>query len=264
MSSMFRRAAFGGLLLMATAHPAIADEEIAVRRLGDTEYELTFKASEPLEVAAAQARLRPAAQKLCGEGRVTFGRYNFARQEAADPVASKASGGLLLRQQIRCETAASEKAAVASAAVKRPSTLEEEQRQVEALTYQYLKAKDSGDLAKAYGFFADSMKATAPQESWSGAEKKFSALSGPVTSRRIRKVTRYDNPPSAPRPGVYIAADLVSQFENLDVHCGYLIWHGQPDGSFQVIREEANYVDKATQQRMTPEQLTAFKARARC
>ena len=264
MRSVLPRAAVGALLLMATAFPAIAGEEVAVKRLGNAEYELTLEASEPLEVAAGQAQMRPAAQKLCGEKQVTFGRYGFVRREAIDPASSKAPGKLMLRQEIRCGSAAPEKTAAAPPATKRPSTPAEDQKQIETLTYQYLKAKDAGDLAKAYGFLADSMKATAPQESWSGAEKKFSALSGPVRSRRIRKITRYDNPPSAPQPGVYIAADLVSQFENMDVHCGYVVWHGEPDGSFQLIREEANYVNKATQQRMTPEQLTAFKASARC
>lgn len=254
----------GALLFTAVAYPAIAGEEVAVKRLGNAAYELTLKASEPLEVSAGQAQLRPAAQKLCGDQPVTFGRYSFERHEPAEPVASKAPGELMLRQEIRCGSAGPEKAAAAPPAMTRPSTPEEGQKQVEALTYRYLKAKDSGDLAKAYGFFADSMKATAPQESWSIAEKKFSAQSGPVTSRRIRKITRYDNPPSAPRPGVYIAADLVSQFQNMDIHCGYVIWHSQPDGSFQVIREESNYVNKATQQRMTPEQVSAFKASARC
>jgi Protein of unknown function (DUF4019) len=264
MRSMFPRAAAGALLLFTVAHSAVAGEKVTVKRLGDAAYELTLKASEPLEVSAGQAQLRPAAQQLCGDKPVTFGRYSFERQEAAAPKASEAPGELMLRQEIRCGSAASGKATAASQSMKPPSTPEEDQKQVEALTYQYLKAKDSGDLAKAYGFFADSMKATAPQESWSSAEKKFSAQSGPVTSRRIRKITRYDNPPSAPRPGVYIAADLVSQFQNMDIHCGYVVWHSQPDGSFRVIREESNYVNKATQQRMTPEQVTAFKASARC
>lgn len=264
MRSVLLCAAAGALLLMAAAYPAIAGEEVAVKRLGNAEYELTIKAGQPLEIAEGQAQLRPTAQKLCGEKQVAFGRYSFARHEPVDPASSKAPGELVLRQEIRCGSATPEKAAAISPAMKRPSTPEEDQKQVETLTYQYLKAKDSGDFAKAYSFFADSMKATAPQESWSSAEKKFNALSGPVTSRRIRKITRYDNPPSAPRPGVYIAADLVSQFENMDIHCGYVIWYGQPDGSFQVIREEANYINRATQQRMTPEQVTAFKASARC
>lgn len=264
MRSVLSHTTFGTLLFVATAYPVIAGEEVAVRQLGDAAYELTLKASESLEIAAGQAQLKPTAQKLCGKNQVAFGRYSFARQEPVDPASAKTPGGLLLRQEIRCGSTEPEKSATVLPAKERPSTPEEDQKQVEALTYQYLKAKDSGDFAKAYGFFADSMKATAPQESWSNDAKKFSALSGPVTSRRIRKITRYDNPPSAPRPGVYIAADLVSQFQNMDVHCGYVVWHGQPDGSFRVIREEANYISKATQQRMTPEQLTAFKAGARC
>ncbi|WP_422087922.1 DUF4019 domain-containing protein [Variovorax sp.] len=263
MRSVLSHAAAGAFLFMATAYPAIAGEDVAVRQLGNAAYELTLKASEPLEIAAGQAQLTPAAQKLCGENKVTFGRYSFARQEPIEPASSRAPGELVLRQEIQCGSVAQEKSA-ASPARERPSTPEEDQKQVELLTYQYLKAKDAGDFAKAYGFFADSMKATASQESWSGAGRKFSAIAGPATSRRIRKITRYDNPPSAPRPGVYIAADLVSQFQNIDIHCGYVVWRGQPDGSFQVIREEANYIDRATQQRMTPEQLAAFKASARC
>lgn len=264
MRSVLSRATAGALLFMAAACPAIAGEEVAVRQLGNAAYELTLKASEPLEIAAGQARLGPTAQKLCGENQVTFGRYSFARQEPVDPTSSKAPGQLALRQEIRCGQVAPEKAAAAPSTMKQPSTPEEDQKQVEALTYQYLKAKDSGDFARAYGFFADSMKATVSQESWSAAQKEFNTLSGPVTSRRIRKITRYDNPPSAPRPGVYIAADLVSQFQNMDTHCGFVVWYGQADGSFQAIREEANYINRATQQRMTPEQVTAFKASARC
>ncbi|WP_432730253.1 DUF4019 domain-containing protein [Variovorax sp. W6] len=261
MRSVLSCAAASALLFVATAYPAIAGEEVAVRQLGNAAYELTLRMGEPLEIAAGQAQLKPTAQKLCGENLVAFGQYSFARREPVDQASSKASGELLLRQEIRCGSTAPEKTASAK---ERPSTPEEDQKQVEALTYQYLKARDSGDFAKAYGFFADSMKATVSQENWSSDAKKFNAVAGPVTSRSIRKITRYDNPPSAPRPGIYIAADLVSQFQNMDVHCGYVVWYGQSDGSFQVIREEANYISKATQQRMTPEQLTAFKAGARC
>lgn len=63
---------------------------------------------------------------------------------------------------------------------------------------------------------------------------------------------------------MFVAVDYSSQFEKLALHCGYLVWQEQPDGSFLQIREEANVIDNATMAKLKPEQLDALRAQFRC
>jgi hypothetical protein len=133
--------------------------------------------------------------------------------------------------------------------------------EIERLTYRYFSAKDNGSYREAFEMMRPDV---APLESWVEATMKFNVQAGKVLQRRIRKVTWYKDPPNAQLPGVYAAADYVSHFEHIDTHCGYVVWHREDDGTFRVMREEQNFIDKKTQAGLDERKLAELKARFRC
>ena len=64
--------------------------------------------------------------------------------------------------------------------------------------------------------------------------------------------------------GVYVAVDFFSIFQNVDFHCGFLIWHQQQDGSFLLMREEQNYILRQIQDTLEPDELAEIKAQFGC
>jgi hypothetical protein len=130
-------------------------------------------------------------------------------------------------------------------------------------TTVYFAARDEGRLEAAYDKFSPSQKATVPFASWRNAIESFNSRSGGVTARSMRKVTWYKDPPQG-RPGVYAAVDFSSDAPNLALHCGFVVWQEQSDGSFGVVREEDNVIDRATEAKLKPGDLDRIRAQFRC
>ena len=70
--------------------------------------------------------------------------------------------------------------------------------------------------------------------------------------------------PSAPEPGIYAAADFSGQFESDPIYCGYIAWHRDADGSYRIVREEENFIDKDSVAAMKPEEVKALAAKFGC
>lgn len=134
---------------------------------------------------------------------------------------------------------------------------------VQSRTRTYFGARDSGRLEDAYAFFAPSQKATVPFVGWRSSIESFNNRAGTAKHRTMRKVTWYKDPPQG-RPGTYAAVDFSSEFSNLALHCGYVVWLEQPDGSFGLVREEDNVIDRETESKLKPGQLEQIRAQFRC
>ena len=139
----------------------------------------------------------------------------------------------------------------------------EQQSSVMAATRAYFAARDSNRVDDAYAFLSPRQKQYVQQSTFQGLLEDFNAKSGPVQSRRLRSVTWYKDTPQA-GPGLYVAVDYSSDFTNLALHCGYIVWHEQPDGQFLQVREEVNVVDKATMAKLKPGDLERVRAHFRC
>lgn len=126
----------------------------------------------------------------------------------------------------------------------------------------FLAALDGGRTREAYGFLTKEHQSQLPYDAFSRTADRFRADAGDVVERRITTVTWSKDPSAAPYPGVYAAIDLVSRFQRVDRHCGYLILH-QPatGGAFHVMRQEDNYIDNATAQKSPKAELDATWAR---
>ncbi len=138
------------------------------------------------------------------------------------------------------------------------ATAAQEER-VSSLTYAYFSAKDGAKYRDAYAMFSPTQQLTVPYEPWISKTAEFNAKAGRVKSRKIKKITWYKDPPRA-APGIYAAVDFAGEFENIAFHCGFVAWHMQDDGSFRVVREEENYIDKVTQQKLKEGELEKIRA----
>ena len=122
-----------------------------------------------------------------------------------------------------------------------------------AASYAYLRAKDAGDYAAAYTRIDATMRDYLTPDLYRQQAATFNAGAGKVVARRITRLTWERDPVEAKQPGLYVAADFVSRFANLDLHCGYIMWRQAEDGGFRIVREEQSFVDKDTIRQMPPE-----------
>lgn len=125
----------------------------------------------------------------------------------------------------------------------RPSAADN--RAVLAATRSWFAARDQARYGDAYAMLSEGMKAAAPFEDWREAARRFGEKAGTVRDRRITRLSWYVDPPSAPAPGLYVAADFSADFADLEFVCGYVVWHREADGAWRVVREEQNILDRA-------------------
>ena len=239
--------------------PAPASE-IAVERRGDDAYLLVLKSYRSRSIDAGQMELAPRAREVCGGKDVGYGKYAFEMQE---PVGSSTGQQslLVLRQEVTCGSAATPPPTVAVGNRDRNWRPTPAQVQlVERQTYSYFTAKDARKYQDAYVMFSSAQKQTVPFEGWRARVDSFNSNAGEVRSRTIKRITWYKDPPSVD-PGVYAAVDFSSQFANINVHCGYVVWHEQADGSLALVREEENFIDRETEAKMKPGDLEQARAK---
>lgn len=176
------------------------------------------------------------------DGNVTI-QMNALCQAAEAPCDKLIDDFTALNEQMRL--AMTGKAAPAATAANSQATSAQEQA-VERRSLAYYAAKDGHRFEDAYRMQSPSLTKLAPFERWRKDNESAQAGLGPVVRRDIQKVTWYKDPPNG-QPGVYAASDFSSKFANADIHCGYLVWLQQSDGSFLLVREEENFIDKETE-----------------
>lgn len=238
--------------------------EIEVQHLGDELFRLTLKSFRSKTVDAGQEELLAKAREICGEKGAGYGKYEFETSEAVSPTTAE-KRPFVLKQDIVCGATASHSTPIVSFANRdtqwRPSA--EQVKLVEHQTYAYFAAKDGRKYPDAYGQLSSNQKKTTSFERWSSIAEDFNSKAGEVRRRGIKKITWYKNPAQA-EPGIYAAVDFSSQFANADIHCGYVVWLEQPDGSFLLVREEQNFIDKTTEQKLKPDELEKVRAQFGC
>ncbi len=141
---------------------------------------------------------------------------------------------------------------------------EQDQLKIKLLSYQYFQAKDNGDFNTAFEVYAESAKAIIDFNDWKANLVKFYTVAGTGISRTPTRITWYNNPANAAVSGIFAAVDYSSTFANINIHCGYLMWHKKDNGNFELIREEQNYLDTATQKKLSESEITDIKAKFGC
>ena len=261
MKTMFLFSAF---LISTTLWASQPETEVRVRQLDADNYEATMTTSKTTDVAAAQNALIPGAEQLCGERKPQFGHYSFETTEPLKKTVGSPSQTLILKQKIKCVTVSDVASQDKSPVATKWEQTKEQAEDIQRLTYEYFTNRDTGNYQQAYALFAESLKAGISEHNWLDSVKQFNAKAGKPLKRQVSKLTWYNKPPISATPGIFAAADYISQFENVDIHCGFVIWKQQQDGSFQIVREEENFIDKATQSTMTDIDIASIKAKYGC
>ncbi len=252
-----------GLTSPGIGSTSTSDSAIAVKDIGNNQYELTLHTTTTVNILTAQIQLAPTAKGTCGDKELHFGHYAFEISKPLSGTANKAAT-LTLTQTIRCgsETPPAIPQTANAPDGWKPSVTD--QSQIETQTYQYYGAKDAGKYADAYAMFDNGMKEATHFDTWSAHAQSQNAKAGHILNRRIIKITWYKDPPSAPEPGIYAAADFAGQLENDPIYCGYLAWHRGPDGTFRIAREEENFIDKGSIANMGQRELRALTTKFGC
>ena len=250
-------------MISYTVPAATTNSDITIKDVGNNQYELTLQTTTIVNILDAQVELRPAAKRTCGDREVHFGHYAFTASQPLSGPSSKATT-LTLTQIVRCGSEASPSIPQTTSAPDEWKPSKSDQSEIETQTYRYYGAKDAGKYADAYAMFDQGMKEATHFDSWAANAQSQNAKAGHVINRRIIKITWYKDPPSAPEPGIYAAADFSGRFENDPIYCGYLAWHRGADGSYRIIREEENYIDKGTVAKMSQVEVEALAAKFGC
>lgn len=229
------------LLLTVQAVPEIRSDPIDANR-----FRLSI-GGHAKSVAAGQAAAGATARRLCGPRPPSFGRFRLVGSE--------------LEQELFCGTPKVDPSALATPGWQ-PSA--GDQQAVVAASHSYFSAKDTGRYRDAWSMLAESMKAANPAVSWQRSAADLNARAGAVRARRVTEITWYRDPPGAPRPGMYVAADYSGEFEKLEFVCGYLMWLLQPDGTFRLTREEQNLFDKAAAKNLASIDRKPLRAQMGC
>lgn len=131
-------------------------------------------------------------------------------------------------------------------------------------TYGYLAAKDGNRLPEAYAMLSPRAKLATPEPDWIAQARDFNQQVGAVRARRITDISWYSDPPDAPEPGLYVAADLSGAFENAEFLCGYVVWRLESDGSLRLVREEQNFLERRRGVKLAPIDRAPLRAQMGC
>jgi len=139
-----------------------------------------------------------------------------------------------------------------------------QRKAVAELTLRFFFAMDHEKYDDSYALLTAAMHRDMPFGQWQATGKTFHMVSGAALGHRVQGVTWYKDPPNAPLRGIYAAVDYTADFENFEFACGYLVWYQERDGAFRLMRQEQNYIDRATAAKLTERQLAEAKARVHC
>ncbi|MEP7155559.1 MAG: DUF4019 domain-containing protein [Betaproteobacteria bacterium] len=136
-------------------------------------------------------------------------------------------------------------------------------KKVEKMTQDFFKLRDAKNVEATYELMTASQRATISKQEWLKRAEEFTAKAGEQTSRTIKKVTWYKDPPGI-SPGIYAAVDFFGTYANLPVYCGYIAWQDRGDGTFGVQRLEEGYIDTGTFKKLSSAQVEDSKRAMMC
>ena len=142
----------------------------------------------------------------------------------------------------------------------RPSQLQTEQ--VKIITEAYFSARDSNQSEMAYRFLGEGLKSKISFAIFKNLISDFNEKAGQLVNRQIQTVTWYRDTPQ--QAGLFAAVNFGGNFSKLAMHCGYVLWQQQSDGSFLQVREENNVLDKTTAAKLSQVELDSIKAQYKC
>jgi hypothetical protein len=236
---------------------------IAVRQLGPEDYEVKLSGPSVRTVQAAQAMAASLATTVCKGLVPVLGTYRFETTEfLGNELSANKSLNPELIQKFNCAARPQPAQAQAPAVYSKD---EKDQAAAKVLdeTERFFRLIGAGKVDEAF-LDLDPDSDIWNKASWMRTKREFLTVAGQLQRIGITKVTVYENPTSATKPGLYVAADYRNVWRNVPVQCGYLMWLRTPSGEFRIIREETGYVTAEQLQAMPAGQRPSVEQALRC
>lgn len=235
-----------GLAMASVAFAQSQKSPAQVMRFPDGSHAVVLQTRTGDDIEAARKELSPELKRLCDARPAIFGSHQF--------IADSKNGPFYLMQRFWCVPVT-----VVTDPKWRPTP--QQQHAILQLTVRYVGLKDGRDHEGVRGLLAAALSF----DEWLAGTEKFNQGSGKARFRTFEKVTWYNNHPKAHAPGIYAAVDFTGEFDNVGIYCGFVLWfQGQGQGTFQMLREEQNYISRQVQQGMTATELAAARKRVGC
>lgn len=168
----------------------------------------------------------------------------------------------LKAQTIKSETPVSKNGNTNTTSKWEPS--EQDQLKIKLVSYQYLQAKDNGEFETAFKAYSTENASAIEFKTWKYNQLIFNATAGAVIDRTFTRISWYESSPDNALPGVFATVDYTSIFSNIDIQCGMLMWHKKDDGSFELIRDQNNFLNKETQSTLSDSEIEQTKTEFGC
>lgn len=246
---------------MASASAA----EVSVREVKPGTYEFVLTSQTGLSEGEAMNHIAKAAASACRGMTAVPGKWRYEAKEAVagDDLSSRKPDTFRFVQEVSCV-----RGVQAQTGERRPTLLNEgESRRVQndvklksEAYFRLIASKQVDQAVKQVAVAGMGMN----EASWKSAKLSFQTMVGEPLEISIRKVTVYDNPPGAPEPGLYVAADYSNIYRNAPVHCGYLMWFRPVGGEFRITREESGHITSEQLKSIPSDQLPEIKRKLRC
>ena len=240
--------------------------EISARSLEQGGFELTLTNSSRLDERTALAYVAQAATSVCGTLTPVLGKYKFESKEVLGTNVREAEGpAFRFVQEVSCVAGTS----AARPPPPPPPTLgsPEEERHVRdeilKASEGYFRLLDDGKVEQAYALMAQT-SAGPDKATWMAGKQSFHSVAGSLKSVSIVKITVYDNPPDAPAPGLYVAADFQNSYKSTPYECGYLMWFRPVGGAFSITRTESGFVSSEVLERIPEDQRPDLLRKLEC
>lgn len=263
---MFSGGNYTPILLSLTAAAAAAADGITVKELASGRFEVAFTSTTIVDVGEAQALLVPTAWSLCQGAYPELGQYRFSSEETiGEESASKSTEQFHFIQEISCVEAPPAVASVDEVSHPPESmSAPDLEQHIRTLSEGYFRSLYGGEYARAYGLLSADMREYRSYEEWVQQAEALRAEAGRVTAINVHTVTIYDNPPNAPRSGLYVAADYQNALDLMPYHCGYLVWFRARSGQFEITREESGVLPQKVLEQIPEEDHESVLAQMRC
>ena len=253
-------ALLAGALGLASSAAADADasdgnDRIDITRTGPDSFDVSLAVARAMTEREALNLLRNEFGTRCGDRTAHLERYEFeGTGSLADATDADA---FVLRGVVRCAEPASERADRERSAL--TESADAVRARIRRLSSDYLRDLAEGGPDAVMDRRSNTLDAMARRVQARTGERDRET--GAVLSLDVTELTIYDDPPSAPQPGLYVAADYTARFETVPVQCGYLVWlrdaaaalGDREDARWTVVREEATRLSAAQLAGLTPE-----------
>jgi|GEM_PF-860482 len=243
-----------------------AENAVTVEEVGSDRFELILTSASALDIESAQASLVPTAESLCPDKYPTFGHYQFESAERLGqlPGPDNATDFKFI-QQIACvEAVLAPETSDRKSFFSDPTEKRNVEERILQLSESYFADIFGGNYEKAFASLSAEMKSYRSFDEWSAQMDQLRIKSGSITSIDVHTITIYDNPPNAPQPGLYVAADYQNSFEKAPFHCGFLIWFRGESSDFEITREETGLLTYETLEQIPVENHETALAQMKC